>query len=783
MNKFNLTFSGEIMTGHAPAEVKLRFAEMFGIDDSERLDRVFSGEIIILRRNLERKEAGQYYQDLRKLGAVATLVKITTQDKVNANETPQQKTKQHTVTKETADASANTAGRETVSRPATEETKKARRKHRKQENLVQRKKEQQRQDILKQQQIAQRAALEEKAIERGAQELAQKPSLKPAKARVKTNLEIPVRTRGQSENTRTTGNRKRQIGEPNLYTLRPFRNTPEVQARAEWAGRHKRPGYVLGATALIALLIGVWGFMRQPAPTVFHGISALAINPQSGPILLSGNTLFLHNRAGISDKKMLLAAMGLKNLEAPLAFDNNDSLLALGRLDSDAASADGKDTARLLRCKLELASCEYFSSELNDSHISTFAVHPLSGNVFLADSAAGELLKLSAKGTLLARRSLALPDQPVLRLHSGLLLMNSASGPGVSIFRYEDSAFAEQLDEVLLLSPTALEAEQTQVRDFIWSGGHWWASLRNPKANTISLHRFDDEWNHLSPVLLPVTTGPLQLANWGEKTLANDQRNVAIPRFNAQGVMEAPFVSSQLEEKTDRERRSATIFATLWRSGLLASLLAMVIGFGFGYLQNLRSLVYKLKREHGAEPVDDYAATMRWVDPVLNRPTLLRRMSLIYGIMVLGILLLATGQNIALWHLTALLIVLSGPAMALQILSRLPAGNIGIVEDKLLLVDHTGTFHIGTGPRVQYRGPFLMIDDVVVFIGNRLLPAFSVNQVQALVKPLAMGAVKVDRKTLIVKLLECRHPLAQSAAVIFATLGLGGIVLYLQAFV
>ena len=197
------------------------------------------------------------------------------------------------------------------------------------------------------------------------------------------------------------------------------------------------------------------------------------------------------------------------------------------------------------------------------------------------------------------------------------------------------------------------------------------------------------------------------------------------------------------------------------------------------YRANLKKRLIK----SSAEPVDDYAATLRWVDPVPNRPTLLRRMSLIYGIMVLGILLLATGQNIALWHLTALLIVLSGPAMALQILSRLPAGNIGIVEDKLLLVDHTGTFHIGTGPRVQYRGHFLMIDDVVVFIGNRLLPAFSAKQAQALIKPLAMGAVKVDRKTLIVKLLECRHPLAQSAAVIFATLGLGGIVLYLQAFV
>ena len=33
MNKFNLTFSGEILTGKDPDQVKQRFAKMFAIDD------------------------------------------------------------------------------------------------------------------------------------------------------------------------------------------------------------------------------------------------------------------------------------------------------------------------------------------------------------------------------------------------------------------------------------------------------------------------------------------------------------------------------------------------------------------------------------------------------------------------------------------------------------------------------------------------------------------------------------------------------------------------------
>ena len=67
MNRFNLTFCGEILTGEEPEKVKLRFAKMFAIDDPVRVDRFFSGQTIILRRNLGRKEAAQYYQQLRKI--------------------------------------------------------------------------------------------------------------------------------------------------------------------------------------------------------------------------------------------------------------------------------------------------------------------------------------------------------------------------------------------------------------------------------------------------------------------------------------------------------------------------------------------------------------------------------------------------------------------------------------------------------------------------------------------------------------------------------------------
>ena len=77
VNKFNLTFSGEILAGKDPAAVKLSFGKMFAIDDPVRLEHCFSGETVVMRRNLERKEAAQYYHEMQVLGAGGALVKVT----------------------------------------------------------------------------------------------------------------------------------------------------------------------------------------------------------------------------------------------------------------------------------------------------------------------------------------------------------------------------------------------------------------------------------------------------------------------------------------------------------------------------------------------------------------------------------------------------------------------------------------------------------------------------------------------------------------------------------
>jgi hypothetical protein len=81
-------------------------------------------------------------------------------------------------------------------------------------------------------------------------------------------------------------------------------------------------------------------------------------------------------------------------------------------------------------------------------------------------------------------------------------------------------------------------------------------------------------------------------------------------------------------------------------------------------------------------------------------------------------------------------------------------------------------YHFADGCDVQYRKHFLLIGDVVVFCGSRLLSVFSDAQIQRLTVPIVTRGIKIDRNTLAVKLLQARHPLVQGVvAMIMAAAG------------
>ena len=111
MTRFNLTFRGKILAGHDRQQVEARLAELFAITEPARLSQCFSGDLVILRRDLNRKDAADFYARLRRMGLEAELVKIPERNGVG-NDTPSR-----------ADPAAEVAGRKAEERRRKKEKK------------------------------------------------------------------------------------------------------------------------------------------------------------------------------------------------------------------------------------------------------------------------------------------------------------------------------------------------------------------------------------------------------------------------------------------------------------------------------------------------------------------------------------------------------------------------------------------------------------------------------------------------------------------------------------
>ena len=618
----------------------------------------------------------------------------------------------------------------------------------------------------------QRKAMEEGAILRAAQELTRQPGLKPVTAQVKTRLETP---RG---NKRKRSKTAIQAGAPNLYNLRPFRNTVAVKERCQQAQQQMQRQLTIAALALAALLVLSGVYLNKAPVQLINGATALAIDPESGPLLLAGDRLLLHDRAGLGTGEITLEELGISRLADSLSFDSKGNLLALGEL---STAAEGRrEGAALLRCQLQVPSCEQLFPNANNAGFDALAIHPLDDSIFGVNANAGRLLHLQADGSELNSAEIALPPLARLGLQSGLLFISSAAGPAISVFRYDQNAFGKQLDEILLLPPPAEEKGESRVHDFLWSTNSWWVIMQNPESGSASVYRFDAQWDFLGEPELAAGTRPQRLINWGSKTLVLDSGKIELQRFNEDGVTEAPLASKLLQQLATQQQRGQWLSGLGWRIVLFTLGALTLIAAVLAWLQSTRALVYRARSASGAAPIDDLADEIKWIDTVAQRGAHFRRLISLYAILCLAALTTAIGIGVPVAYLLALLLGLLGPGIGLVLLQRSHCGHLGIVREQLVLVDHSDMYHLGGDARLQYRGPFLLIDDVVLFTGTRLFPAFSPAQVHGEVQVLAQGGIRVDRKTVLVKLLQSQHPLVRALEVTLAGLSLALLVWMLQ---
>ena len=78
-SKFDITFRGDVIAGNNIVDVKQRLAQLFKID-AEKVDALFTGRAVPLKRNVDQATAEKYKAILMKAGAQVSLKDLTSGD-------------------------------------------------------------------------------------------------------------------------------------------------------------------------------------------------------------------------------------------------------------------------------------------------------------------------------------------------------------------------------------------------------------------------------------------------------------------------------------------------------------------------------------------------------------------------------------------------------------------------------------------------------------------------------------------------------------------------------
>jgi len=636
-----------------------------------------------------------------------------------------------------------------------------------------------------------RQKLEDQVVATSAARLKNNTTGAANKPRVKTRLEVPNRNSpshsdkvaSEHANASKAATKPQAIvhspgsqpGAPNFYTLLAFHNSQALRQRPSESAAKARSGTMIAAGLLTILAISLAVFSLHAPDSIGHGPIAISSSSDGKLLVMGTDALYLHDRSGVGTLTLSYDELGLDSLRPPIRFDADGTVLGLGALHGSTAPMG------VVRCVLADKQCtrpfEKSTEQAMADTAMSFAINSLNGDRYILSESPFVLTRFDARNKLLAEASIPVAEQPILRLDSGLIFVNSEFESAISVFRPDVANFGQQLDEVLLMPTSAVSNQYSLVIDFLPIDQQWWAVLGDSHSQNSALYRFDASWRLISEHPLPQAYYPAQLSRWGDKLLVSHPSQTQQLRVSKDGVEEAHYQSDLMVAAINASEAHAARRGKMQRvvPALLLSLLFIAIGYT--WIHRLRSRVYRHSKAQGAETLDE-SLGVSWVDLDPQRSAGYRQLAMLTTTGYAGLLVICIGLAFSPGVIAAVLLALSGPVITLYLLYRSPVGHIGSHGDKLVLVDHNGLYHMGAGPRIAYRSRFVLIDDIVVFTGASLLPTFDPKQLKALEATITAG-VKVEAKAVWIRLLQARHPLAVGSIICALGVVAAGLVLAL----
>ncbi|MFK7830732.1 MAG: hypothetical protein AB8B57_13225 [Congregibacter sp.] len=513
-----------------------------------------------------------------------------------------------------------------------------------------------------------------------------KPSLKSDS--VRENHLAGTSTQSRTKQT-PSADRASKIGSgttPNLFALRPAHAEQSITQVRETA---QIRALIAASAALALLILALVVTLRLPAlPEGAEPLGPIALTSLSDNtlILMTEQSLLMHERSGLPRERIAASALGLETLTAPVWAASDNSLLL------NARGEDGE--LRLLRCDLLNKQCLPFFQEPFDEKILAITGSLVGGTIFLMTDS-GRTVRSSIDGTIEEEAQLPRPaGVPRLLARQGLLFSPADEALMLGVFSPDRRRYGQQLDALLLLADTGTPGEYARIRDVAMHSTANWALLQNNES-TVSLYRFDPRWGSSQQIALPRLLPAPYLFSWRDKLLLADPSMPELLRFSSTGTRETSLISELLTaeredwlEKTQQRRQIRALGIAL--PLLLAAcctLFAILYWSAQGILPQLTSGPTDL--------LDPMPGGVSWLPAGKDRQLQLGRLTLIMLVLPALGLLAAVLYGRGGSALLAFVPAFAGAAYASMALRRGCAGHLGLLEQKTIAVDHDNRYYFG----------------------------------------------------------------------------------------
>ncbi|WP_049722694.1 NHL repeat-containing protein [Gilvimarinus polysaccharolyticus] len=445
-----------------------------------------------------------------------------------------------------------------------------------------------------------------------------------------------------------------------------------------------------------------------------------------------------------------------------------ENLAAFLRLRSNRVVGVSLDDG-FYRCSLELEQCRPLAhSQRHPARSFRLLLEPQSDVIYLADTAAHTLYKLTAEGQVLAKNDgdFKFPNQLLIR--AGDLWLADTNHHRVVRVATATENFAQELQAFAV----QLGGQYRWPHQLAGGDEGLWVLVGNNAMADGRLQLYSWAGESLRP-LTPAEHGdPLAIYRWQDRLWLNDFSHPSLVMIDPSTGVTAPVDSPTLAGLTDQTLKAEDGFRRLeWLAlGVLA--LVLIGGFSAAWVlekDQTRAHLSGLKRASGSvvaagviEPTGQQevlwiASRIKWYHWWLARS---------YWVVTLSFVIFMAWDYQSLVKMPAMLWLVCGSAvfmalvgiMANQLLTNASRTKLGVIGESLVLVSADGVQSIARGKEVAYSSQFIFVDDVTVALGGPQLRFYDEQELKRWVYPRLAEAQKLNNQEQTKRLWQRRHP-------------------------